>query len=697
MKASRTRCEEVLGPIGGQREAPDDPLPDTPLPNPGAPLGIGFARRMLHTRRVLRSLRGWTPAADTWDARRDPLVSVVLITYNHGRYIADALESILAQTGGFRIEINVLDDASTDDTQRIVEQYAKRFPGVINCYFNAVNVGRKATQLNTYRGFQTVRGKYFALLEGDDYWTFSGKLAAQIRFLEDNPSFVACAHKTRKFFDDGSRPPEHFLPFESFRKNVAELSDLISLNAVYHISSTLYRNVFRQNPPLCLADPSSCEVTIQMVYGCFGNFYCFDEYWSAYRVHEQGVFSGRSRENIWLFHVRGFRRFALYLGPSNWVAFLLAIRGFTRHVLASQWTPEKVPLRPQAYFTFLAHFAAATALTPIVTLAQLPGVVFSRASRERAIARARASVRVLYDRAAVAVSPALRLRYLDWERRHPRVACLRSRLKSPSTATELVPIMNNSDQDKSFQIETTANSSQLQARERLVALFERSPIPLPERLFNIGMYTRSSVLVKYLVLNDIYQRIKNIPGHLMEFGTWWGQNLVLLENLRAIHEPFNKQRVIVGFDTFDGYTELSEKDKPSEVWAEQSYNTGVDYMAHLRELLQTHEASNALGHLTGRHQLIAGDVSQTAKRYFEENPATLVAMAYFDMALYQPTKDALVALRPHLVSGSVLLFDELTWPESPGEAIAFKEVFTRDEVTIEKCALYPSKAIVTVR
>ncbi len=257
--------------------------------------------------------------------------------------------------------------------------------------------------------------------------------------------------------------------------------------------------------------------------------------------------------------------------------------------------------------------------------------------------------------------------------------------------------MNNSDQDKSFQIETTANSSQLQARERLVELFEQSPIPLPERLFNIGMYTRSSVLVKYLVLNDIYQRIKHIPGHLMEFGTWWGQNLILLENLRAIHEPFNKQRVIVGFDTFDGYTSLSDKDKPSEVWAEQSYNTGVDYMAHLRELLQTHEASNALGHLTGRHRLIAGDVSQTASRYFEDNPATLVAMAYFDMALYQPTKDALVALRPHLVSGSVLLFDELTWPESPGEAIAFKEVFTRDEVTIEKCALYPSKAIVTIR
>ncbi len=669
----------------------------TPRPNPLAPVGIGFTKRLLHTRRVLSALRHWSPSEDTWDAQHDPLVSVILITYNHGRYVAKALDSILSQTGHFKIEINVIDDDSTDDTQKIVEDYAQRFPGVVNCYFNTVNVGHQATQLNTYRGFQTLRGRYFALLEGDDYWTFPGKLATQVRFLDENPGFVACSHKTLKFFDDGSRPPEHFLPLEGFRKNVATLQDLISLNAVYHISSTLYRNVFRENPPLCLADPSSCEVTIQMVYGCFGSFYCFDQYWSAYRVHEHGVFSSRSRENIWLFHLRGFRRFALYLGPGNWAGFLLAIRGFTRHVLASAKSKEEPLLQRKTYLTFLAHFVVATLLTPVVGLLEWLAMSFSPAGRARVANKLRVIGRRAYDRMAVSASPALRLRYLDWERRHPRAARLRALIKSSSTVKESAYIMNETDQSKSFQIETTANNSQLQARERLVHLFEESPIPLQEKLFNIGMYTRSSVLVKYLVLNDIYQRIKNLPGHLMEFGTWWGQNLVLLENLRAIHEPFNKQRVIVGFDTFDGYTALSDKDKPSDVWAENSYNTGVNYVSHLRDLLATHEASNALGHITGRHQLIPGDVSETAKRYFIDNPSTLVAMAYFDMALYQPTKDALLAIRPHLVSGSVLLFDELTWPESPGEAIAFKEVFARDEVTIEKCSLYPSKAIVTIR
>lgn len=252
-------------------------------------------------------------------------------------------------------------------------------------------------------------------------------------------------------------------------------------------------------------------------------------------------------------------------------------------------------------------------------------------------------------------------------------------------------------QEVSYQIETTASREQVSARAQLVDLFNRSPLPPEDLLFNIGLYVRSSVLVKFLVMSEIYQRIMNLPGCLVEFGTWWGQNLVLLENLRAIHEPFNKQRMILGFDTFTGYTAPSEQDKHSDVWKEASYSTGPAYMEYLRQLLEAHEGSNVLGHLRGRHRLIEGDIEVTAKAWFTEHPETIVAFAYFDVALYKPTKAALLAIKPHLVSGSVLLLDELTWPESPGEAIAFKEVFARDEVRIEKCALYPSKAIVTVK
>jgi hypothetical protein len=155
----------------------------------------------------------------------------------------------------------------------------------------------------------------------------------------------------------------------------------------------------------------------------------------------------------------------------------------------------------------------------------------------------------------------------------------------------------NEQQSASYQIETTASREQVSYRQKLLQLFESSPLPTEDRLFNIGLYVRSSVLVKFLVMNQIYERIKDVPGCLVEFGTWWGQNMVLLENLRAIHEPFNKQRIILGFDTFEGYTAPSEQDKDSDIWKQHSYSTGREYVSYLRELLSVHEGCNALGHL----------------------------------------------------------------------------------------------------
>ncbi len=146
---------------------------------------------------------------------------------------------------------------------------------------------------------------------------------------------------------------------------------------------------------------------------------------------------------------------------------------------------------------------------------------------------------------------------------------------------------------------------------------------------------------------------------------------MLLGNLQAIHEPFNKQRIIVGFATFSGYRKASDKDKKSEVWAEHSYATAKGYKAYLEELLRVHEGNNVLGHLQGYHRLVKRNVEQRAPRYFKKHPETIVAMAYFDMELYMPTKAAMVVIKLHLVAGSVLLLDELTWKESPTEAVAF--------------------------
>lgn len=335
----------------------------TPLPNPTSPSPNFFITRLLETRKCLKALYNWSPVTGALKEPEigQPFVSVMVITYNHGRYIRKALDSILMQERNFPIEINVIDDASTDDTQAIVREYSQKFPGIVNCYFNPTNAGHIATQLNTIRGFQTLRGRYFALLEGDDYWTDAHKLAKQVAFLEGHTDFVACAHQTLKVFDDGNRPPEHFLPFKAFGRNTAEMYDLISMAGVFHLSSIVYRNVFRQTPPACLYDEFSCDVTINMLYGMFGKFYCLDDYMSAYRVHDGGVFSGRTYEKHWHFHLHGFRRFALYLGPRYWMMFAQAVRGFTRYVLNAPFTGKEVnSLSMSTWALFSVHFVTAS-------------------------------------------------------------------------------------------------------------------------------------------------------------------------------------------------------------------------------------------------------------------------------------------------------------------------------------------------
>lgn len=238
-------------------------------------------------------------------------------------------------------------------------------------------------------------------------------------------------------------------------------------------------------------------------------------------------------------------------------------------------------------------------------------------------------------------------------------------------------------------LEHTATEQQLKARQDLLDLFADAPIHDEDLLFNLGLFARSGVLVKFLVMADLYKRFVHIPGILVEFGVWYGQNLVLLENLRAIFEPFAKQRKIVGFDTFTGY-----EGRPD------FYAAGPGYKDYLARLLKTHQRMNVYGHQNISHELVVGDVTKTARCYFQEHPEAIVAFSYFDIGSYEPTLEALCAIGPRLVPGSVLLLDQLTWDGDTGEARAFLKFFglwDRNGYTIEKCALYPSKAIVTIK
>jgi len=244
-----------------------------------------------------------------------------------------------------------------------------------------------------------------------------------------------------------------------------------------------------------------------------------------------------------------------------------------------------------------------------------------------------------------------------------------------------------------YKPETKIDPDKIAQREVLYKLFAERPMPDEQLLINLGIYMRSGVLSKILFINELYELIRNVPGVIMEFGTWWGQNLILFENLRAIYEPFNQNRRIIGFDSFEGYLKISPKDKESETIKVGGYTVSEDYKDYLEKMLAYHESNNILSNIK-KHSLIKGDVTETIPKFFKDNPETIIALAYFDLALYDPTRAALEAIKPHLVRGSVVMFDELNWKEYPGETIAFKEVFRSSEKFTLKTSRYlPDRTI----
>jgi glycosyltransferase involved in cell wall biosynthesis len=242
-----------------------------------------------------------------------PKATVMIITYNHAKYIAQAIESVLAQQTDFAFAIHVVDDCSTDGAQDIIRDYAVRYPGVVKPFINKKNIGSKVTQKNFYKGFRTLDGDYCAFLEGDDYWASTDRLQKHVTFLEANPDFVACACNTLKVYEDGSgKDPHLFMP--PYPKDGHDIGELIMLSSFFHVSSLTYRNVFRGRVPRYFRSPLSCDIFITIAHAQFGKVRHFPELGSVYRAHASGLFSQTSETKVWMWNLDGMRACNRWLG-----------------------------------------------------------------------------------------------------------------------------------------------------------------------------------------------------------------------------------------------------------------------------------------------------------------------------------------------------------------------------------------------
>ncbi len=220
-------------------------------------------------------------------------------------------------------------------------------------------------------------------------------------------------------------------------------------------------------------------------------------------------------------------------------------------------------------------------------------------------------------------------------------------------------------------------------RQRFVDLFIESPVPDHSKIANLGLFLNSKILSRLLFLDHIFRQAIDVQGVVMDFGTRWGQNMSVFTALRGIYEPFNRHKKIIGFDTFSGFPSISEKDGSSRIMKEGSISVTDDYLPYLDQIMECQEHDNPLGHIK-KYEFVAGDATKTIHEYLEAYPETIVALAFFDFDLYEPTKKCLEAIKPRLVKGSVLGFDELNDHDSPGETAAVMEVFGLNNIRLKR-------------
>lgn len=176
-----------------------------------------------------------------------PKLSVILITYNHEKYIRKALDSVLSQETDFPFEIVVGEDRSPDQTRQIVKEYKKLYPDKIRLVKREKNTGRPT--LNVYETTMECKGDYLAYLEGDDYWTDTKKLQKQVDFLEAHPEYIAVTHSHVMIDDDNN---------EITDKEILKISDLYNWSGEFtfddykhskkwpgHYASVVSRNIYK--------------------------------------------------------------------------------------------------------------------------------------------------------------------------------------------------------------------------------------------------------------------------------------------------------------------------------------------------------------------------------------------------------------------------------------------------------------------
>lgn len=266
-----------------------------------------------------------------------PKVIVTMTSYNYGKYISDAIDSVLAQKTDFPFELHVSDDASTDGTHKILKKYARRYPDKVKILLCAEN---KGIAINRYRLLNGLDSEYFAPLDADDLFVGDQRLQKQVDFLDSHKEYAICSGFTQLIVD--GKPGRMILPPE-FSGITYTFADYFRRPALFHLSGLMFRNViYKYGVPRSyhtheIVTGDNVEEDFQrMVHLEKGPLYVLPELVSYYRIKPDSDWNSRSEMQQALTAVRGYTKFVLYY-YGRYPELKESIRGYVKPWYQKMW------------------------------------------------------------------------------------------------------------------------------------------------------------------------------------------------------------------------------------------------------------------------------------------------------------------------------------------------------------------------
>ena len=244
--------------------------------------------------------------------------------------------------------------------------------------------------------------------------------------------------------------------------------------------------------------------------------------------------------------------------------------------------------------------------------------------------------------------------------------------------------MPRKNQSKQFR-STTRSEKERGYAARMEQCIAGSPFSNLERVQNFTLYTPRQDLTNFLIRYEIFKRVLEVQGSVIECGVLRGGGLMAWAQFSAILEPTNHQRRVVGFDTFSGFPKLSKQDRSSESDEAHSGGLAADSYDHLQQCVELFDMNRFVVHVP-KVELVRGDATTTIPHYLMDNPQLIVSLLYLDFDIYEPTLVALKHFLPRMPKGAVIAFDELNLKDWRGESIAVLESLELREYRIERCS-----------